>query len=299
MLKINSDKKVPPLKEGDEIITIAVSSAIDEDSLPAGLKIFKDWGLIPRKNKYLTQRWGYFAGSDEIRYKQLHSKRNPALTTFVRGGWGAARLLEKPQNWKPGWFLGYSDITSILFSRLSEGFDGCIHGPMINSIAQEPLWSRNRLKAILFGYDIPDLYGEPIKNGVAIGPLIAANLTVASHLIGTKHMPDLKGSILVLEDIAEEPYRIDRMLTQWRMTGLLDQLAGLCFGKFLDCQGPEGIPPNKTFSLNEVLKDRVKDLSIPVIQNLPIGHGKGNAALPLGKEALLDCNSGFLRVISS
>ena len=151
---------------------------------------------------------------------------------------------------------------------------------------------------LMFGEKIPDLYGDPWRGGVAVGPLVVANLTVASHLLGSSHMPDLKGVILVLEDIGEEPYRVDRMLTQWRLAGLLQDLAGLAFGNFTDCERQEERGNISGFEINEVLMERSGDLAIPVIANLPIGHCCGNAALPLGREAVIDGNKGILRIVS-
>ena len=299
MIQIQARTKPSLLKKGDLINAIAVSSAIDNyEDFKAGIEVFESWGLICQDKNKIYSRWGYLAGSDQIRYQNLHSKKTFPLIVFIRGGWGSARLLERSQPWKKGWVLGYSDASSILLSRLSAGFDGCIHGPMISSISKEPDWSKERLKDILFGGPIPDLYGETWKEGKAKGPLVAANLTVASHLIGTSHMPDLNGAILVLEDISEEPYKIDRMLTHWKLAGILDNLSGLCFGRFINCEEQKDIPKTETFQLIDILKDRIKDLNIPIIADLPIGHCKGNASLPLGKQAMLDGKKGILRIIS-
>ena len=298
MMKLNKATKPSRLITGDVISSIAVSSAIDDyESIKEGINLFESWGLRFETNSQLSKRWGYFAGDDKARYKNLNCKKEFPLTVSIKGGWGSARLLELSPKWQKGWFLGYSDITSLLLSRLSAGFDGCIHGPMLNSISKEPEWSKERLKSILFGGHIPDLYGEVFNKGISKGPLVVANLTVASHLIGTSHMPDLNGAILVLEDINEAPYRIDRMLTQWRLAGILDKIAGLCFGTFIDCEDSNEIPKINTFQLQEILKDRVKDLNIPIISNLPVGHCKGNASLPLGREALINGNKGILKVI--
>ena len=134
-------------------------------------------------------------------------------------------------------------------------------------------------------------------------PLVTINLTVASHLLGTPHLPDLRGAILVIEDVGEAPYRIDRMLTHWRLAGVLQQLAGIGFGRFSGCDDDnEDTSTSKTqadtFTLDQVLRDRIADLTCPVIADLPVGHGSGgNAALPMGVEALLDADRGTLSVM--
>ncbi len=290
---------VKPLRPGDEVLAIAVSSAVeDTEKFNNGLKIFESWGLKCNHTNLIKRRWGYLAGNDESRHQDLHSKTSPELLVFARGGWGAARLLERPQPWRNGWLLGYSDITALHLARLKAGFDGCVHGPFVSCLPEEPLWSKERLKNLLFGKHIPDLQGDGIIQGIAIGPLFVANLTVASHILGSAYMPDLKGSILIFEDIGEEPYRIDRMLTQWRLAGLLQGLAGIGFGKFKGCNAPKDIPLKETFQLEQVLIDRTKDLGIPVIANLPIGHNRGNAALPLGRTSTLNGSKGLLSIVS-
>ncbi len=295
MTSLNIKTITEPLKKGDQVLSIAISSPVnDEYHLLEGLRIFEEWGLICKNQVVLGKHWGYLAGDDESRYQSLHPNEPPGLIAFAKGGWGAARLLERHFQWKKGWLLGYSDLSSVLLSRLSAGFDGAIHGPLVNSLSQEPEWSQQRLKSILFKKQVPDLYGEPWSGGIAKGPLIATNLTVASHLLGSEHMPDLRGAILVLEDIGEAPYRIDRMLTQWRINGILENLAGLAFGRFVDCEPDEEDNLAQSFTLEEVLIERSQDLDCPVIANLPIGHCCGNAALPLGWEATIDGNKGSL-----
>ncbi len=295
MIRIRSETIAKHLKKGDEVHTVAASSAIEnEQELVEGLKVLTSWGLQCRSQSIVGRRWGYLAGDDHLRLSELHPKNRAPLLAFARGGWGAARLLEHPNSWETGWVLGFSDVTSILLSRLAAGFDGCIHGPLLTSLSNEPNWSQERLKAILFGEQIPDLYGEGWQNGVGVGPLVVANLTVSSHLLGSRHIPDLKGAILVFEDIGESPYRIDRMLTHWRLAGFLKEIAGIGFGNFQDCDAPTELPTEKTFQLTEVLKERVSDLDIPVVGCLPVGHCCGNAALPLGRLATLDGKKGRL-----
>ena len=295
MLKIRPETFVAPLKKGDEVMTIAPSSIVsEEESLNKGIEILEQWGLICRSHNFLHRAWGYLAGDDESRFNELHPKKAVPLIFCARGGWGAARLLEQESPWEKGWLVGYSDISSILLSRLSNGMDGGIHGPLLTSLYREPSWSQERLKAILFGSSIPDLNGETWFKGIVRGPLVVTNLTVASHLLGSRHIPDLKGAILVLEDTGEAIYRIDRMLTHWRLAGLLKQVGGIAFGAFNESQPDDQTSGESTFKIEEILKERCFDLGIPVVGNLPIGHCQGNAALPMGREALLDGNKGKL-----
>ena len=121
-----------------------------------------------------------------------------------------------------------------------------MHGPLLTTLPDEPEWSRDRLRRLLFGEEVPDLQGKGTGGGRATGPLVVANLTVATHLLGTRFVPDLQGAILVLEDVGEAPYRIDRMLTQWRLSGILQQLAGMnSFSALQRLAMLKGSPPSE------------------------------------------------------
>ena len=287
------------LKKGDLFHIVAASSPIsNKEDLLSGIKVLQEWGLICNHIESIDKSWGYLAGSDEFRFNELHPNNYFPLIAFARGGWGSARLLEKIQPWKEGWMIGFSDLTSILLSRLASGFHGGVHGPLITTLGSEPEWSKDRLKSILFGNCVPDIYGDPWGGGISTGNLIVGNLTVLSHLIGTKHIPNFKKSILIIEDIGEAPYRIDRMLTHLRLAGILQQLSGLGFGSFTSCVDDTDVDKEKSFELSEILKDRTKDLKIPIISNLPIGHCHGNASIPLGSQAIFNGDTGRLSLSS-
>jgi muramoyltetrapeptide carboxypeptidase len=290
---------------------VAASSALEESGrLAAGLAVLAAWGLALEEPPVALhqRRWGYLAGRDPERAADLQIRpaadpaaaTPPALWACVRGGWGSARLLEAPLAQPPGWLLGFSDVTSLLFERVRRGLGGGIHGPMLTTLAAEPEWSRERLRALLFGEALDDLQGVGWRAGVAEGSLLVANLTVATHLLGTPHLPDLRGAILILEDVGEAPYRIERMLTHWRLSGALQQLAGIGFGSFLGCDEADGRaadPPEHRFSVAQVLQERTQDLGVPVVAGLPVGHAPGNAALPLGRPARLDGDRGRLSLL--
>ena len=138
------------------------------------------------------------------------------------------------------------------------------------------------------------LEGIGIRTGVAEGPLVVTNLTVATHLIGTPGLPLLQGAILVIEDVGEAPYRIDRMLTQWRSAGLLENVVGIACGHFSWAE--DDILPGD-FTMEEILEERLGDLGIPLVLNLPVGHGLPNQALPLGAMGRLDGLRGLLDLL--
>ncbi|MEB3321273.1 MAG: LD-carboxypeptidase [Synechococcaceae cyanobacterium] len=299
----------PPLRPGDRVRLVAASSALEDGAtLAAGIAVLRGWGLEvdPGAEGLLGRRWGYLAGTDAERAADLGTpagpaaEAGPALHACIRGGWGSARLLERPPALPGGWLLGFSDVTSLLWAQAARGRGGAVHGPLVTTLAAEPEWSRERLRALLFGEPVPALEGSGWIGGSAAGPLLVANLTVATHLLGTPHQPDPAGAILILEDVGEAPYRIERMLTHWRLCGVLQRLAGIGLGSFEGCEEADGRgeePAGRRFSLEQVLRERTADLGIPVLAGLPVGHGVGNAALPLGVAARLDADRGRLELL--
>ena len=295
-------KQPAPLQPGDRVQMVAASSALIGDAalarLAAGISVLEGWGLEVKRPPLVGRSWGYLAGRDQERRGDLEAaaRRGADLLACMRGGWGAARLLEQPLALPCRWLLGFSDVTSLLWAQLAQGQGGAIHGPLLTTLGAEPAWSQERLRAVLFGDPLAPLQGEGWVGGSAKGPLLAANLTVATHLLGTPHLPDLRGAILVLEDVGEAPYRIERMLTHWRLCGALQQLGGIGLGAFSDCDGNSEAASSDCFSLEQVLRERTADLGMPVVAGLPVGHVAGNAALPLGAMAELDGESGQLRM---
>ena len=311
---------------------VAASSALEGlERLQKGIAVLEGWGLAVEAHPAPLRRWGYLAGADLERRGDLLASSpdrsalagagaeagaeagagaapaagadQAALLACIRGGWGAARLLEQPLALPPSWLLGFSDVTSLLWAQRARGLGGAIHGPLVTSLATEPEWSCQRLRDLLFGHPLADLQGIGWCGGSATGPLLAGNLTVATHLLGTRHLPNLQGAILILEDVGEAPYRLDRLLTHWRLCGALQQLAGIGLGRFTACDDPDGEPgdgsgePARRFTAEQVLRDRTADLGIPVVAGLPVGHEPGNAALPLGVRARLDGQRGLLQIL--
>ena len=291
-----------PLKSGDLLRVIAPSGRLREGTaLAQGIEIWRDRGYRVEIATDATEGWGYLAGTDAARRDQLatawHDPECRAILC-VRGGYGSMRLLEDWQ-WSPiatpKWLIGFSDITALLWSLAQQGIVG-VHGPLLTTLADEPEWSIDRLFGLVTGQPLPPLQGESWVDGVATGRLFPCNLTVATHLLGTTFEPDLTGTILAIEDVTEAPYRIDRLLTHWRLTGTLSKVAGIAIGRFSQCDPPTGAP---SFTVAEVLRDRLTDLQIPIVANLPFGHDGCNAALPVGAIVILDGNTGELKCVDS
>ena len=281
------------LKKGDRIDVLAPSSFIDkEDDLTKGLEILKKWGLEINHHNSLSKRFGYFAGDDQTRFEALEKAQNSKLIIFAKGGWGSARLLEKDPSWGNGLMLGFSDTCSLLLSKYSQGYFGSIHGPMVTSLSKEPEWSLKRLRNLLFEGYVEDIKGIPLKEGKAQGEIIVSNLTIATFLIGTDHFPDVRGKIIIFEDINEDIYKIDRMLTYLRMTKIFSEIAGIGFGSF----SADICTPEWKDLLKNLLMERLKEFNFPILFDLPIGHISGNACIPLGYEAILNGDDGILSI---
>ncbi|NEP49523.1 MAG: LD-carboxypeptidase [Moorea sp. SIO3C2] len=289
----------PPLKPPDVLRVIVPSGTLREvDAFNQGIEIWRSRGYHIQLPQNWNAREGYLAGTDSQRRQQLlEACLDPQCRGILcgRGGYGSARLLEDwtwPEQWPEQlkWLIGFSDITALLWSLGKIGVSG-VHGPLLTTIAGEPEWSLNRLFDWVEGRPIAPLKGVGWGGGKVSGVLLPANLTVATHLLGTPLQPSLSGVILALEDVTEAPYRIDRMLTHWRMSGAMAGVKGIALGRFSRCAPPKDVP---SWTVEKVLRDRIWDLGIPVVSDLPFGHDGVNAALPVGQLVELDADLGTL-----
>ena len=303
----------PPLKPGDLLRVVTPSGALREfEAFQKGLEIWRGRGYRVELPTNWDAREGYLAGTDTERRQQLADAwKDPECRGILcsRGGYGSARLLEdwtwhsvtgdNPQLPKQAtesspiekWLIGFSDITGLLWSLSQSGISG-VHGPVLTTLATEPEWSLNRLFDCVEGRSLAPLSGVSWGSGKVSGILLPANLTVATHLLGTSVQPNLDGIILALEDVTEAPYRIDRMLTQWRMSGAFRAVRGIALGRFSRCDPPKEVP---SWTVEEVLRDRLGDLGIPIVSDFPFGHEGANAALPVGQWVELNADNATLK----
>lgn len=289
----------PFLESGDTLQVIAPSGILrtkEIDNFKQGLEIWEKQGYKIELGHNCYAGEGYLAGSDTIRRQALSAAwENPECKAIlcVRGGYGSARLLEDwqwPKIHSPKWVIGFSDVTGLLWSLFKAGI-GSIHAPVLTTLTKEPTESQQRLFDLLKGKPLDSLQGKGWGGGKTQGLLLPANLTVATHLLATPVCPNFDNVILALEDVQEAPYKIDRMLTQWRMMGIFNQVKGIALGRFSGCDAPPHIP---SWSVNEVLGDRLGNLNIPIVSDLPFGHDGVNEALTVGAMVELDANQGVL-----
>ena len=285
-----------PLRPGSQVMAIAPGTWWENPQQEAEQLRARfaaaGWSLsVPTA---IQGRWRWFSEPDGERLRRLRqAMADPSLAAVVSvaGGWGSARLLEG--GWRPPaaprWLVGFSDASALLLAQFAAGIGGAVHGSPGGDGEQ---WER--LRRLLSGAAVAPLQGVGWQAGTATGPLVVSNLTVATSLIGTPWFPSLAGCLLVLEDVGEEPYRVDRMLTQWRSSGALMGVAGVGLGSFRWKQ--DDILPGD-LTMEEVLKDRLADLGVPLVGQLPVGHGRPNMALPLGHLARLDGGRGTLELL--
>ena len=302
-----------PLVPGDRVTIVAPSGALpSKTTIEAGAQIWRSRGFEVTLAPEIDGQYGYLAGPDRQRRSQLAAALNdPRCRAIVcaRGGYGATRLLED-WDWPlfsgtggaslltggaiaPPWLVGFSDVTALLWSLANQGIAG-VHGPLLSTLPDEPEPMCDRLFDLVMGRPIAPLSGDGWGGGAAVGPLLPGNLTVATHVLHTRSQPSLEGAILAFEDVGEFPYRLDRLLTQWRSTGALAAVAGVALGRFSQCEAPVNRP---SLSVEEVLRDRLGDLRIPVVSGLSFGHDGPNAALPVGTIARLDGDRGTLECL--
>ena len=285
------------LRKGDIIGIISPASSVENESLiKKGIKYFEGLGYRVELGNNLGKQKGYLAGTDEERVEDIHqmfSDKNIKAIFCLRGGYGAFRLLDKINyqiiKRNPKIFVGFSEITSMQMAFLTKANLITFSGPMIAShfanevskYTEEKFWrlltSKGKPERII----LPD---EQIISNIKInktsGRIIGGNLAVLTAMIGSGFLPALNDSILLLEEINEPPYKIDRMLNQLRLHKVFDKVSGIMLGNFVDCEEPD--KKKNSLTLDEVFEDYFADLKIPVIRSLPYGHSKNIMTLPIG-----------------
>ncbi len=248
---------------------------------------------------HVDDRYGYLAGKDEDRAADLHQMfSNPSIdgVLCVRGGYGSNRILELidfdviAANPKP--FIGFSDITSLHMAIFKKTGMITFHGPVGKS--SWPEYTRKSWVDVLHNgmqpkYEIPDEQKDAsytINSGKATGVLLGGNLTVLTSLLGSNFLPEFDNAILFLEDVGEDIYRVDRMLSQLKLSGILDKINGFVFGKCTNCdESANGL------SLKQVFDDYLSEIDIPAFYGAMISHEELNLTIPVGVQATIDADT--------
>ena len=310
----------PRLKPGDVVGVITPSTpATNPDRLALVERTIKHFGLQVKWGKHIGQKSGYFGNPVQERLDDLHTMfRDPEVKGVfpIQGGYGTPQLLDGIDydliRRNPKVFTGYSDITALHLAIHKRTGLVTFHGPNVFSTLTDYTQKHFR-KAVFDTAPVGTVTNPPesnslrpkyllrtIRPGKATGRLVGGNLTLISTTMGTPFEIDTRGAILFLEDIGEEPYRIDRMLTQLRLAGKLDQAAGIIFGDCVGCT-PNDYKPFVAagFSLGEVLDSILGSVKVPVLSGLTIGHVEDQLTLPMGVMATLDAEAGTLEIKES
>ncbi len=296
-------KKARAIRPGAVIGIAAPAGVVDPERLEAGEQLLRRLGFEPQRRCDLMERRGYLAGDDGRRADELMELvRDPKVEAIVcaRGGYGCHRIISRldPQVFrqaaKP--LVGYSDITTLLlWQRRCAGLMG-IHGPMLERELGVASQASTSLQRALTGTGPPArLPGVALAGGWAEGRLVGGSLSLVVASLGTPWEIDTRDSILMLEDCAEPTYRLDRMLQQLLLAGKLQMAVGVGIGSMLDC-GDERYPD---LTLEALLKETLVPLGIPVIADLPFGHGEPNLAWPVGGRAAIDGDRGEIELLES
>lgn len=284
-----------PVLPGQTIGIVAPSAAVADDAIEKGLAVLHDLGYKTMLAPHCRQHWGYFAGTDEERARDIEwAFANEEIDGIVclRGGYGATRLLPLLDydliKAHPKLFVGFSDITALHTAFLQRANLATIHGTMVMSLGRRPVPYTK--EAFAQGLQEPYPTGtislprpgvlETIVPGEASGPLYGGNLMLLSAMTGTPYALDGKDGILLMEDVGEEAYALDRMLCQLEQSGLINRIKGIIFGEFARCEPTESTPYE--FTVKEVVYEYAKRWGKPAVWGFPAGHGDNNAWLPLG-----------------
>lgn len=292
------------LSRGDTIGMISPASSLPEYlSYGKIVEKIKNLGFKVKVGEHAKNQYGYFAGTDKNRAEDLNAMfADPKVDGIIpfRGGWGCNRILEHidfdliADNPKP--LIGFSDITSLLLSILAKTGLVTYHGPVGKShwtdytkthfrkalMQTDPFITRNRRSHI-----------KTITGGKATGKLLGGNLTVLTAMFGSSYLPKWEGSILFVEEVGEEVYRIDRMLTQLRLAGTFEKINGFIFGQCVNCEAE----PGPHFTLKEVVNQHLAEFNIPAYMGANIGHIDDMITLPVGVEAEIDADEGSIQLL--
>ena len=277
----------------------APAGAIARPKLEAGLAVLAE--LLPqaplRVDEAVLRQEGYLAGADADRaahLSELMTAPDIGAVLCARGGFGASRLLPlldmEALAASKRLFMGFSDCTALLNALTAYGLI-TLHGPMVSQLPRLDQGSRDALARLLRGeLEWPlKMEGRPLTSGKAEGALWGGNLTMLCHLLGTPWLPPLDGGILFLEEINEPPYRLDRLLTQLELAGVLGRISGLALGALSNGD-------DDSLGLSDSAAERLAGLGLPLVAELPFGHGPRNMLLPIGARAQLDAEAGLLTV---
>ena len=302
--------KPKALKLGDTIGIIAPASPTTKEKVKKSCDKLNEMGFRVKIGKSVYERYGYLSGTDDIRAADINDMfedKKVKGIICIRGGYGTPRILDLIDyeiiNNNPKVFVGYSDITALHIAINQKSDLVTFHGPMVASDMIEgfSIFSRdNLLKSIMNKEPISKISnpeGEEIltiNGGIADGIIIGGNLSLIVDTIGTPYEINTMDKILFIEEIGEQPYNIDRMLNQLRLSGKLQEAKGIILGDFNNCETEN---PEENLILEQIINDQIKSIGKPTIYNLQAGHCNPMLTLPFGVKVRLNADKKELIVL--
>lgn len=306
--------KPPRLRPGDTVGLVSpATAAFEREPEAIRAEALESLGLEVVTGEHYFDRFGYFAGEDEARAADINRFfADPDIRMiFARGGWGSARVLPLLDyeliTGNPKILLGYSDATALINGVHSQTGLVTFHGP-------SPLdrYSAGWFERVIMGGDVVTMENlaeideeelvqtehrvRTLSGGKARGPILGGNLTVLTAILGSTYVPDFEGAILFLEDVNEAVYRVDRMLTQLSLAGILDRISGFVFGRCTECEPGSGYG---SLTLEDVLDQHIRPLGIPAFSGSMIGHIDQQFTIPLGIDMEIDADAGTIRMLEA
>lgn len=289
------------LRAGDRVAVVAPAGPVVPERLDAGLAVLRSWGLDVREAEHARgthERFGYLAADDASRADDLvRAWCDPKVQAVfcARGGYGIQRMVDL-LDWEslaaagPKALVGFSDVTALHQAFAARLGLATVHGPVVTSLGSGDHESREHLRSLLFepvaGMSLTPTPATGLVAGRAEGVLVGGNVALLAAELGTRNSLGAAESIAVLEEIGEDVYRLDRMLTQLLRSGWFDGVRGVALGAFTDCTTPD--------SVRALMTDRLAPLGVPLLWGLPVGHEPRNLAFAFGVPAVLDADAGTL-----
>jgi muramoyltetrapeptide carboxypeptidase len=283
--------QAPLLQTGARVAVVSPSGVHDPARLAASVALAEGWGLSFALGWHHEARHRYTAGTPAERAADLAwalTAPDVDAVWFTRGGYGTAHLLDALPldrlDDRP--VIGFSDATALFTAMWGRRRGRAVHGPVLHSLADHAdADSQEALRALLLDGVRPPLPGRRLAGPdvPVTAPVVGGNLCVLASAAGTPWALDARGCIVLLEEIGERPYRVDRLVTQLRQSGALDGCVGVALGDFLAPRHPA----DEALDMDEILADLLEPLGVPVVGGLPVGHGARNRAVVLGERATL------------
>ena len=308
-------KKPSKLLQGDTIGLVSPSGAVfNNEPIDVAIESLEKFGLNVKVSKHLRERYGHLAGTDRQRASEINDMfedRSIKGIICLRGGSGAARILEMLNypviRKNPKIFVGYSDITAFQLALYKKTGLITFHGPV--GISSWDEFSRNHFTDLLFQNQMMNYENPPkkesdwvpirhrtrtISSGTTRGKLLGGNLSVLCGLVGSEYIPNFKGSLLFIEEVNEELYRVDRLMSQLQLSGVLSEINGFIFGKCTNCLPGRGYG---SLTFDEIMDHYIKPLGVPSFSGSMIGHIDSKFTVPLGIEAEMDADKGTFQLL--